>query len=259
VVYHTGYDSFGNNISTTGTGGDRFGFTGREHDAALNLYYNRARFYDPATGRFLSKDPIGFSAGDMNLYRYVNNSPTNGTDPSGLDWLDSASNFFAGMGDALTGGATDLIRDVIGINNGIDHGSIEYVGGVLAGTGLGVAIAITLPAAPVTSPGMGSVPRSPISVLERIGEACRIDPQHAFPDIVDNFVGDASWFSIPTRGPGGILIEPSDLYQLEGSLNGKAGIFEWIVDRGKVTHRRFISTGIISGLPNQNPKLIGAK
>jgi RHS repeat-associated protein len=84
VVYHTGYDSFGNNISTSGTGGDRFGFTGREHDAALNLYYNRARFYDPATGRFLSRDPIGFEAGDANLFRYVGNGPTNGIDPSGL-------------------------------------------------------------------------------------------------------------------------------------------------------------------------------
>jgi len=62
VLYHTGYDSFGNKVSTTGSGGDRFGFTGREHDAALNLYYYRARFYDPATGRFVSKDPIGFDA-----------------------------------------------------------------------------------------------------------------------------------------------------------------------------------------------------
>ncbi len=83
VVYHTGYDSFGNNISTSGSGGDRFGFTGREHDAALNLYYYRARFYDPTTGRFLSKDPLGYDAGDANLYRYVGNGPTNGTDPSG--------------------------------------------------------------------------------------------------------------------------------------------------------------------------------
>lgn len=81
-AYHTGYDSFGSKISTTGTG-DRFGFTGREHDAALNLYYYRARFYDPATGRFLSKDPIGFEAGDTNLYRYVGNGPQNAVDPSG--------------------------------------------------------------------------------------------------------------------------------------------------------------------------------
>jgi hypothetical protein len=42
------------------------------------------RWYDPATGRWTSQDPIGFGGGDANLYRYVANSPTNGTDPSGL-------------------------------------------------------------------------------------------------------------------------------------------------------------------------------
>ena len=48
------------------------------------MQYNRARWYDPQTGRWLSQDPIGFAAGDANLYRYVGNSPTNATDPSGL-------------------------------------------------------------------------------------------------------------------------------------------------------------------------------
>ncbi|MFV0446150.1 MAG: RHS repeat-associated core domain-containing protein, partial [Planctomycetaceae bacterium] len=43
----------------------------------------RARFYDPSTGRFLSQDPLSFAAGDTNLYRYVGNSPTNATDPTG--------------------------------------------------------------------------------------------------------------------------------------------------------------------------------
>ncbi len=40
--------------------------------------------YDPTIGRFLSEDPIGFDGGDPNLYRYVGNSPPNGTDPTGL-------------------------------------------------------------------------------------------------------------------------------------------------------------------------------
>jgi hypothetical protein len=40
--------------------------------------------YDPTTGRWLSEDPLGFSAEDMNLYRYVSNDPTNAVDPSGL-------------------------------------------------------------------------------------------------------------------------------------------------------------------------------
>ncbi len=41
--------------------------------------------YSPTLGRFFSTDPIGFAAGDVNLYRYVGNDPLNRTDPSGLD------------------------------------------------------------------------------------------------------------------------------------------------------------------------------
>lgn len=40
--------------------------------------------YDPKIGRWTSMDPIGFDAGDANLYRYVHNTPTNGIDPSGM-------------------------------------------------------------------------------------------------------------------------------------------------------------------------------
>ena len=60
-------------------------FTGREYDAAAELYYYRNRYYDAVLGRFLSQDPIGFAAGDANLYRYVGNGPTNATDPTGLE------------------------------------------------------------------------------------------------------------------------------------------------------------------------------
>ncbi len=61
-----------------------FGYTAREEDDDVGLMWYRARWYDPETGRFASEDPIGFSAGDTNLNRYVFNSPTNFTDPSGL-------------------------------------------------------------------------------------------------------------------------------------------------------------------------------
>jgi hypothetical protein len=40
--------------------------------------------YDPATGRFVNEDPLQFAAGDPNLYRYIFNGPTNGTDPLGM-------------------------------------------------------------------------------------------------------------------------------------------------------------------------------
>jgi hypothetical protein len=45
--------------------------------------YYRARYYDPTTGRFLSEDPVGFSAG-VDFYRYVANNPVLYSDPLGL-------------------------------------------------------------------------------------------------------------------------------------------------------------------------------
>ena len=61
-----------------------FSFTGREWDPAADLYQYRARGYDANTGRFIQEDPIWFSAGDLNIYRYVGNNPVGFTDPSGL-------------------------------------------------------------------------------------------------------------------------------------------------------------------------------
>jgi RHS repeat-associated protein len=85
VLNHVTYDSYGRVISQTNPAVEfRFGYTGREQDNETGLDYYRARYYDSAVGRFISEDPIGFTAGDANLYRYVGNSPTNSTDPSGL-------------------------------------------------------------------------------------------------------------------------------------------------------------------------------
>lgn len=53
-------------------------------DDGNGLLYMRARYYDPEVGRFISKDPIGFWGGDLNLYAYVVNNPVNYVDPSGL-------------------------------------------------------------------------------------------------------------------------------------------------------------------------------
>jgi len=84
VLNHIQYDSFGQVTGETNPTVDfRFGYTGREFDEETGLYYYRARYYDPKVGRFISEDPIGFNGGDANLYRYVDNSPVNGTDPDG--------------------------------------------------------------------------------------------------------------------------------------------------------------------------------
>jgi RHS repeat-associated protein len=74
-----------------------YGYTGRETDMD-DLYYYRARYYDPQTQRFLSRDPIEFQAGDFNFYRYVGNDCVNFRDPSGLDPRLNGRGVPAGMG-----------------------------------------------------------------------------------------------------------------------------------------------------------------
>jgi RHS repeat-associated protein len=82
VTSSASYDSFGN---ATGNLATRYKFTGREYDDFTGLHYYRARWYDSNLGRFISEDPIGFAGGDVNLYGYVWNNPTNLTDPFGRD------------------------------------------------------------------------------------------------------------------------------------------------------------------------------
>jgi RHS repeat-associated protein len=84
VLFHADYDAFGAATEYGAGYGDRLKYTAREYDADTGLQYNRARWYDINKGRWLSEDPIGFAAGDRNLYRYVSNASTNATDPSGL-------------------------------------------------------------------------------------------------------------------------------------------------------------------------------
>jgi RHS repeat-associated protein len=88
VIDHIVYDSFGNiTTQTNASNADRFLFAGMQYDSTTGIYYDHARYYDAAIGRFMSQDPMGFAAGDANLYRYVGNSPTDMTDLSGLGSL----------------------------------------------------------------------------------------------------------------------------------------------------------------------------
>lgn len=77
------YDSYGQIAQDTSGIAQPYTFTGRELDAESDLYFYRARYYDAARARFLSQDPIGFDAGDDNLYRYVRNNPVIRIDPFG--------------------------------------------------------------------------------------------------------------------------------------------------------------------------------
>lgn len=84
IVQRIEYDAFGAVISDTAPGFQPFGFAGGLYDRDTRLVRFGARDYDPHTGRWTAKDPIGFGGGDTNLYGYAFSDPINFVDPTGL-------------------------------------------------------------------------------------------------------------------------------------------------------------------------------
>ena len=150
VVKAINYDSYGNVISDSNPDFTiPFGFAGGLQDSDTGLIRFGHRDYDPETGRWTARDPIGFAGGDTNLYGYVLGDPINFIDSnglSGMDWLWGAIynatggasvpqgvvDAAAGFGDALSFGLTDKIRDWNGTNSAVDKCSSAYSGGEFA-------------------------------------------------------------------------------------------------------------------------------
>ena len=86
IVAQFEYDAWGNTLSATSSvpalARNRYRFQCREWSAATGLVNFRARWYDPVTGRWISKDPIGLSGG-LNLYVFCGNNPIGFRDPFG--------------------------------------------------------------------------------------------------------------------------------------------------------------------------------
>ena len=103
--------------------------------------YNRARYYDPATGRFVGEDPIRFRAG-IDFYSYVRNRPTGLRDPKGhIAW--GAGVNVSGMAGLLTiGGGVEgscmIVGDTAGNTGLLCCGGLG--GGYVAGAGASAGV-----------------------------------------------------------------------------------------------------------------------
>ena len=156
VVWRKTYTPYG---ESTGKDSDnRKGFTGHVEDAN-GLVYAGARYYDPALGRFLSTDPVGFNEKNLmsfNRYAYANNNPYKYVDPDGriaflallIPALEvagagitgfsigtAASNVARGeqtVGDAALGAAPDVAMGLAGIG-------VAKIAGKLIGTAVKAA------------------------------------------------------------------------------------------------------------------------
>lgn len=126
------YDSFGNIVSDTAPGFQPFAFAGGLYDADSGLLHFGARDYDAHTGRWVSRDPLGFGAGDVNLYAYVFSDPLNHVDPSGR-WTGVDEVGGAAIGGVISAGSY-LVGELIKY-----HGSTRCISkadlGVAFGSG----------------------------------------------------------------------------------------------------------------------------
>jgi RHS repeat-associated protein len=141
-------------------------WAGQYLDSTTGLYDLRARYYDPTTGQFISRDPLEGQTGQP--YEYGGDNPMNETDPSGLDGVfgtgigpnisfNDIVTRDAGFWDGLTSpifGGTAALRDDLGLNGGLDECSSQYqightVGQVTAGVEAGTATGGALEATPL--------------------------------------------------------------------------------------------------------------
>ncbi len=109
------YDAFGNVVLDTQPGFQPFGFAGGIYDLDTQLVRFGARDYDAESGRWTSKDPIGFEGGDSNLFGYVLDAPVNLMDINGFIPIDTAWDLANIVVDIATGDNVALAADTVAL------------------------------------------------------------------------------------------------------------------------------------------------
>lgn len=277
------YDAWGNTLpQTTEAVSNPIKYAGEYHDSETGLYYLRNRYYDPTTGRFTQEDPT--RDGD-NWYVYCNNNPINNIDPFGLKyyslrelvdtytpgskifWHDETKTAILENGvfySAIPGSTTFIDKTdnkmyiwipddcqmpssylfAPGNDTVTDEGWMiiaAAAGGVVAVKG-GILIAGAL--------GQLSTNKvaEQIAKADRIGSAQQTNIYHrAGSYLTQEQLKLGQTF--PITGNDGASYT---LLQVAGEVNGKSGVFEYIVNSaGQVTHQLFKAGGTVNGIINK--------
>ena len=176
------YDSYGSRTGTVSQP-DPWGYeaqAGYYTDSETGLILCTHRFYDPNTGRFLTRDPIGY-AGGINLYGYCQNDLVHRIDPKGHGAIgDGAIEVLKGDNPGTVGGAAAVCLAQAAVLNGelnlMDEpdptlgGMLrDGVGGILAGTATGFAGYTAIAGGGLVAGALGGIVLSGGIVLVVIG------------------------------------------------------------------------------------------
>ena len=237
------------------------------------MYYLQSCYYDPETCRFINADTPEVICGGSNntlgnnLFAYCYNNPINIVDHSGffgtpIQWAMAA---VGAIGGWFFG---DYVARKLGYSSGWKYWAIRcgvVIGGAVVGWFAGTAILKIAVAFLKANPhvlaklpgvvkwflGLGSsgalsskLVADLITSAKRVGSALKSDLYHRA----------ASWLSSSQLAKGKVFYINGGrrvLLQVEGTLNGIKGIFEYIIDEaGNICHQFFKAGGIINGIPN---------
>lgn len=193
------------------SGSDQY-FGTVNYESEIGLYNNRARYYDPETGTFITKDPVGVTGG-LNTYQYAEGDPVNIIDPSGL-YVGVDDAVAAGIG-ALVGLGAQGVGDLI---SGELSSWQDYTAAGVGGAAGGVAFLYTGPVGAALAGGA-------VTNLSRQGLNLATGQQDSFS--VSGAVVETATAGVLTfaGGKAGEAILPAVAQRLPSSLKGDIGEF----------------------------------
>ena len=153
VIWREAYSGYGERIKNEAPSApNKVWYTSRHQDADTGLVYMGARYYDPALGRFLSVDAVGFNEQNVhsfNRYAYANNNPYRFKDPDGLNAVTAVGGLLIesynfAMGDGFNGSMVwGALKDGYngegaGVWRSAGEDALSFAGGALGAAAKGV-------------------------------------------------------------------------------------------------------------------------